>query len=215
MDNAVIDTLTPSTTPAVPPVEDKETPTGDLETVIKERLQPIKEKLDNAFTERDAALARVRELEEAARKAELERLRTEGKEKEALEMERDQLIKEREQLTKRNIELTRDNLITAELSNTGDLAFKSDKARAMAFQEISESLICDDKGVWVTKDGLSLKDAVSAYLSDEANSFMLVKPVTKGNEFKPPKPSDPSATKRLADMPQSEVLRLAREGKLP
>lgn len=193
-----------------------EKPSDDLsiDDVVKERLKPIKEKLDGAFAERDAALARVKELEEANRKAELERLRNEGKEAEALTLERDQLQRELEAVRTRNIELTRDVEVKNELSALEGVTFRSKKAQDVAFQEITGQLVQSEDGTWTHKSGATLSEFVNHYVGDESNSFLFSKPQSKGTEFQTLKPSDPSASKSLFELSQAEVLKRAREGKL-
>lgn len=182
---------------------------------VKEAVNDIKAKLDKAFATRDEALKKLAEIETFRKQEEVRRLQEEGKHKEALEL---QLAEERAQKAayeKRVIELTRDMELRNALST---YSFRNDNAFNMAYREIVEQLTQDDKGIWRHKSGVPLKDFVRQFAEDEQNAFLIKQKVSSGSGSSGVKltPSSSSGLegKSIFSLPQEEVLRLAREGKL-
>lgn len=182
---------------------------------VKEAVNDIKAKLDKAYATRDEALKKLAEIETFRKQEEVRRLQEEGKHKEALEL---QLAEERAQKAayeKRVIELTRDMELRNALST---YSFRNDNAFNMAYREIVEQLTQDDKGIWRHKSGVPLKDFVRHFAEDEQNAFLIKQKVSSGSGSSgvkiTPNASPGLDGKSIFSLPQEEVLRLAREGKL-
>ena len=187
-------------------VEDK------IKKGVDEALKPIKDNLDKAYQARDDALAKVKEFEDQRRQAEIKRLEEEGKHKEAYEAALADEKARNEALNKRNVELTRDIEVKSALSS---YELRNQSAHEMVFKEVVANLVQDDKGNWLHKDGTTIEGAVKSFLESPDNSFLLKAKVSSGSgqETNISTPSD-RPNKSLFEMPQSEVIRLAGEGKL-
>ena len=182
---------------------------------ITENLKPIKEKLDKAYGERDELKKKLDAIEKEKREAELQRLTEEGKHKEVFEARLAEEKEAREKLERRNIELTRDIEVRNSLSTH---QFRNENALEMAYKEIVGQLVRDENGAWVHRSGISIRDFVKAFVDNEDNAFLLKAKVSTGGGSSSPTSkgtSDDSAPKSLFGMSQDEVLKLAREGKLP
>lgn len=187
-----------------------------VDSRVKDAIKDIKSKLDNAYSARDEALRKLAEIEQFRKQEELKRLQEEGKHKEALEM---QLAEERAQKAayeKRVVELTRDMELRNALTS---YTFKNDNAFNMAYREIVDQLIQDERGVWKHKSGVPLKDFVRQFADAEENNFLLKPKVSSGSgsssTTKTSTTSNSLDGKSLFTLSQEEVLKLAREGKLP
>jgi len=191
---------------------------GDLvEKLVKERLEenlkPIKEKLDGAFSQRDEALRKVAEYEKEKRDAEIARLKDEGKHKEAFERQLAEERAAREALEKENLNLTRNNEVRANLTN---LDFRNEKAVEMAFQEIVGELVRNEQGTWVHRSGVSVRDFIKTFVEAEENNFLFKAKASSGSGGGSSKGgASNSGPKSLFERPQSEVIKMAAEGKLP
>lgn len=184
-----------------------------LKAAVQEQLKDIKDKLDVAYKARDEANAKALELEEKEQKREIERLKEEGKHREAFEQEMASERAKREAAEKRAIELTRDVELRSALS---DHTFRNKNAQDMAFKEIAVDLIQDESGNWLHKSGTPITDYVKTFVSNEDNAFLLKQNVSTGAGSTAAKPNpDVSKPKSLFDLPTEEVLKLAAEGKLP
>jgi hypothetical protein len=200
--------------------EASETPTSDpvleelLSKKVQESLQPIKEKLDNAFKMRDEALAKVAEFEKKEREAEKARLKEAGKLTELFEMQLAEERAAREAAEKQNVQLTRDISVKSILAT---LDFRNEKSREMAYKEIVEQLVRNEQGEWVHRSGINVRDYVKAYAEQEDNSFLFRPKVSSGSGGSSPSTSSSTSSKQksLFEMSQEEVLQLAMEGKLP
>jgi hypothetical protein len=96
------------------------------------------------------------------------------------------------------------------------LKFRNPKALDMAFKEISNQLVLNDKGDWVHRSGVLLNDFVVTFAKDEANSFLFEPEVSTGAGTVKPGASNGSPTgKSLFSLPQTEVMKMAAEGRLP
>lgn len=182
---------------------------------VAEQLKDIKGKLDNAFAARDEALRKVKEIEEAKKADEIKRLQEEGKHAEALELQLAEERAARAALEKRNTELSRDVAVRASLSG---LEFRNDKAADIAFKEITSQLTQNENGVWVHKSGVSISDFIGAFAKDEEQSFLFKTKTNNGGGSSSNNAGGTNTagkTKSLFEMSQDEVLKLAREGKLP
>ena len=181
---------------------------------IDNTLKDIKTKLDKSYEARDAALAKIKEFEQKDREAELKRLQEEGKHKEAFDLQLAEERAKREALEKRNIELTRDIEVRNALASH---PFRNDNASEMAYREIVGQLVQNEQGVWVHKSGVSVKDFVKTFAEHSDNEFLFKPKVNSGSGSGGSKAGDNSSgeKKSLFNMSQEEVLKMAREGKLP
>jgi len=207
-----IPTDQPNTQPVIKPTADDDL----VEKLVKERLATelaaIKGKLDNSYAARDAALNKAAELEAKERERELKRLEEEGKHKEAFEIRLAEEKAAREVAERRNIELTRDLEIKNVLAS---LPLRNPRASDMAFENIARELVQNDKGVWVHRSGVSVKDFIKSFADDEDNSFLFKPKTNSGGGTTTTAPSSPAASKSLFAMSQAEVMKMAAEGKLP
>lgn len=190
----------------------------DVDRMIKEAtdkvLGELKSKLDNAYTAKKEAEDRAKTLEEEKRALEIERLKEQGKEKEAAEAEIKALKEANEKLEKRNVELTRDNELTALVA---DLPFRSDAARKMALKDIKAELVKDDKGNWVHKSGDTMEAFVKTFSESPDNEFLFKAKEDNGGGSPAPKPNagGKPVEGSVFGMSQADVLKAAAEGKLP
>lgn len=206
------DIITPPAEPTVPTLEITPEMEALIEARATEKLKDIKSKLDGAYTARDLAKAELDKREQKDRELELARLRDAGKEKEAFDLEIAAERTKSEELAKRNIELTRDVKLSGALAI---LTFRSDKARDMAYHEIVNQLVRNEQGEWVHRSGKGLQEYVVSFAADEGNAFLFAAKKNSGGDLGQPKPPTDAPTGKLADMSQDELLKLAREGKLP
>ncbi len=195
--------------------DDVETPTEpDIESKIKEavdsRLKEIKDKLNGAYSARDEALKKVEEFEKKEKEREIERLKEEGKLKEAYELQLATAKAEKEALEQQTIALTRDIALKNILSQ---YEFKNPRANDMAFKELVVSLVKNDKGEWVNKENASIELHVKTFFEDEDNSFLLKPKVSSGPGLTTTSTSKSPETS-LFKMSQEEVLKRAAEGTL-
>jgi hypothetical protein len=202
-------TLQQSTTTNVDPVQKL------VEDKVKEAVKDIKSKLDNAYTARDDAMRKLAEIENFRKQEEVKRLQEEGKHKEALEMQLAEERAQRASYEKRVVELTRDMELRGALAT---YTFKNDNAFNMAYREVVDQLIQDDKGIWKHKSGVPLKDYVRQFAEAEENAFLLKPKISSGSGSSSTSRTSltPSGLdgKSVFSLTQEEVLKLAREGKL-
>lgn len=202
---APIDAETTSATKTVTLTE------AELEALVRERLKPIKGNLDNAFAERDAALAKAEAFEKKERDAEIARLTEEGKHKEAYEIqlaERDSKIAA---LSKRTTELSRDNELSAVL---GSYTFRNEAAADMMRSKVLAELVQQDDGNWAHKSGVSIRDYVKVFSANEDNAFLFKQKTSSGTGSHGASPTPGTSTKTsIFDMTQDEVLTHIAEGK--
>jgi hypothetical protein len=186
---------------------------------VSEQLKDIKSKLDKAYSVRDDAIKKAEDFEKKEREATLKKLEEEGKHKEVFDMklvEKDaaynDLLGKYNALEQNNLQLTRDSQVRDLLRGT---EFRNDKAGDMAFHEVIGQVVKDDKGNWVHRSGISIKDFITAFVSDEANSFLLKPKVSSGGGTTTTTASKGNTSKSLFEMSQEEVLKMAADGKLP
>jgi hypothetical protein len=185
-------------------------PPVDLEEVIKERLKPIKGKLDAVFTERDQLANKVREYEAKERANEVERLKKAGELEAAYELQLQELRNKNAQLEQQNTTMARDTVVQAQLSS---LEFRNAKARDVALREITAELVRTETG-WQSKDGKSIEEATAAYLADPDNAAILLKPKVNagGGSGGAGAPRAPvSGPKSVAQMTPDELMKAATE----
>jgi len=179
---------------------------------VAEALKPIKDKLNKAYTAKEEAERKATEYEKEKREAELARLKEEGKHKEAYEMQLAAERAEREKLEQQNIELTRNNDVRIALAT---LEFRNEKAVEMAFSEIVGQLVRDDKGKWVHRSGISVKDFVKAFADDKENSFLFKVKSNSGSGGNGPKQKADGDSEETSvfKKPQDDLLKSIAEGK--
>lgn len=186
-----------------------------VEERVAEQLKDVKVKLDNAYAARDEALKKTKELEDQQKQDHLKRLEEEGKHKEVLELKLAEEKAAREVVEKRNTELTRDVNVRTALAG---LEFRNEKAADIAYREIIGNLIRKDDGTWIHRSGISIHDYVEAFSKDEDQSFLFKTKTNNGGGSSSHSSGggNPSGKpKSLFSMSQEEVLKMAREGKLP
>ena len=183
-----------------------------IKSAVADAVKDIKTKLDVAYTKRDEALQKVSEFEQKERDLEIKRLQDAGKDREAFELQLAELKANQETLQKRNLELSRDVDARQALSA---FAFRSEKAAKMAFDEVTSQLVQNEKGEWVHKSGVAVKDFVKTFAENEDNAFLFKQKQNSGNGSQNIPPSSNTTKKSLFEMTQDEVLQMAAEGKLP
>ena len=183
-----------------------------IKSAVAEAVKDVKVKLDAAYAKRDEALQKVSEFEQKERDLEIKRLQDAGKEREAFELQLAELKANQETLQKRNLELSRDVDARQALSA---FAFRSEKAAKMAFDEVTSQLVQNEKGEWVHKSGVTVKDFVKTFAENEDNAFLFKQKQNSGNGSQNIPPSSNTTKKSLFEMTQDEVLQMAAEGKLP
>lgn len=184
-----------------------------VEKLVNERLAPIKTKLDEAYSARDTAIATAQEKEDAARTAELALLRSEGKDKEAHELELAESKKTNEKLQEQNRKLSRDSKVRESMNA---LTFRNAKAADLAFKEVVGELVQGEDGQWKHKSGVSIGEYVTAFASDETQSFLFKPKSSSGADLGDDTTTEtPQTPKSLFDMKQEDVIKMAGEGKLP
>ena len=183
-----------------------------IKSAVAEAVKDVKVKLDAAYAKRDEALQKVSEFEQKERDLEIKRLQDAGKEREAFELQLAELKANQETLQKRNLELSRDVDARQALSA---FAFRNEKAAKMAFDEVTSQLVQNEKGEWVHKSGVTVKDFVKTFAENEDNAFLFKQKQNSGNGSQNIPPSSNTTKKSLFEMTQDEVLQMAAEGKLP
>lgn len=183
---------------------------------VEESLKDIKSKLDNAYKARDDALTRLEAIETEKRQAEIDRLKEEGKHKEAYEKQLAEKERLLARLEEQNVNLTRDVKVRNSLSA---LDFRNKNAIEMAYKDIVGELVRNENGEWVHKSsGVSIEDYVRAYADSEDNSFLFKPKVSSGTGTQHPStPSNSSDAegKSLFAIPREKVFEMAEKGLLP
>jgi len=183
-----------------------------VESLVEERLAKMKANMDRMSKERDDALKMKAEMESKVKTEAIARMKEEGKMQEALEMELAEARAKIEVYEKETVALKRDSVLNDALTS---MEFRNDKSRDMARREIVDQLIQDENGQWVHNSGTNIRDFVEAYSKSEDNSFLFrVKSNTGAGTSSPAGVSDTTQKKSISEMTTSEVLDMARKGKL-
>ena len=181
-----------------------------VDAEVSKAIKNIKSNLDNAYSERDNALAAVAEAKSEKQKAEIEALEKQGKHSEVMQMKIAEMSAKLETYEQKNTELSRDNAVRSQLNS---LNFKSDKAANMAYQDIVGSLKKDATGNWIHENGLSISDAVSSYSKDDNNAFLFSVKANAGSGINPAKPaSGNNPVKSIKEMSTDELLTNIEKG---
>ena len=183
-----------------------------IDAAVRDQLAEIKKKLDAAYAQRDEAKAAADANAAKLRELERKSLEAEGKIVESYKLQVEDLTKKLEQLSSENTSLTRDAQLNAALKT---LQFKSPRAQDLAYRELAENIVRSPEGKWTTRDGKSIEDAVKAFAEDATNSFLFVQKNSSGSGSGSTEGSSKTQPKKLSEMSQAEVLKLAQEGKLP
>jgi len=181
-----------------------------VDAEVSKAIKNIKSNLDNAYSERDNALAAVAEAKSEKQKSEIEALEKQGKHSEVMQMKIAEMSAKLETYEQKNTELSRDNAVRSQLNS---LNFKSDKAANMAYQDIVGSLKKDATGNWIHENGLSISDAVSSYSKDDNNAFLFSVKANAGSGINPAKPaSGNNPVKSIKEMSTDELLANIEKG---
>jgi hypothetical protein len=179
---------------------------------VDQELAEIKKKLDSAYSSRDDALLKLKEKDDAEKAAQRKKLEDEGKFKELYEQQLAEEKAEKEALKRKNVELSRDILIKETLRG---LEFRNTAAADVAYQQILGQVIQNDKGDWIHKSGIQIKDFVETFSKDENYSFLFKSKQNSGLGSGNGSPNAPDTTgKSVFKMTQAEVLAAAAAGKL-
>jgi hypothetical protein len=183
-----------------------------IEAAVQDRLQQMKQNMDRMVRERDEALKKAAEVEQAQKAAEIERLEAEGKLKEALEMKLAEANAKLKVFEEENTKLNRDNVVNTQLAT---LEFRNERSRQMAQRDIVEQLVQNENGAWVHKSGSSIQEFIDSYSKSEDNSFLFrVKANSGAGTATPSAPSQTDVPKSLSEMTSEEVLAMAAKGQL-
>ena len=183
-----------------------------VDAEVSKAIKNIKVNLDSAYSERDAALAKVEEAKADKQKAEIEALEKQGKHSEVMQMKLNEMSAKLETYEQRNTELSRDNAVRSQLNS---LNFRSDKAAKMAYSDIVGSLKKDASGNWMHETGLSIEDAVSSYAKDDNNAFLFSIKANAGTGINPAKPaSGNNPVKSIKEMSTDELLSNIEKGNI-
>jgi len=196
-------------------IENK-TEQADIKSVVDQEvskaIKNIKNNLDSAYSERDAALAQLEQAKAEKQKAEIEALEKQGKHAEVMQMKLNEMASKLESYEQKNTELSRDNAVRTQLNA---LNFKSEKAANMAYSDIVNSLKKDASGNWVHDCGLSISETVSNYAKDENNAFLFSVKANMGTGINPAKPSTGNTpVKNIKDMTTDEMLNAVAKGQI-
>lgn len=184
-----------------------------LQAAIDEQLKTIKENLDKSYKARDAALAEAAAAKQAARDAEIARLKEEGKHAEALQKELEDAKREADLLKQKNISLTRDLMLRGALA---EHPFRNTRALESAYRDLVNEFIQDESGKWLSRSGKTIEAVVTEYVGDPENAFLLKPKVSSGagNDNKPTTTTTKTSGS-LFGKPLTDVLKMAEEGTLP
>ena len=183
-----------------------------IEQAVNERLSKMKENMDRMAKERDEALKKAVEIEQAKKQADIKRLEEEGKLQEALEMKLAEAEAKLKVFQEENTKLNRDSVVNSQLTA---LDFRNDRSRQMAYRDIVEQLVQNENGTWVHKSGTSIQEFVNSYSKSEDNSFLFRVKTNSGAGTSAPSGSSQTDTKKsISEMTSDEVLAMAAKGQL-
>jgi hypothetical protein len=188
---------------------------AQVQALADQQLAEIKKKLDGAFSARDEAVRKAAELEEAQKTAKMEALTAAGKTTEVLEMKLQEALGKLDAASKKVIGYERDGTVRDALRSAG-VEFRNERAEAMAFREVVDSLVQDANGQWVHKTGAPIKDFITTFSKDEENSYLFKQKQNSGAGSGTPGDGAPKLdpNKKLTEMTTAEVLAAAAKGQL-
>ena len=183
-----------------------------IEREVQERLAKMKSNMDRMASERDDALKKVVEIDQAQRQAQITRLEEEGKMQEALELKLAEANAKLKVFEEENIKLNRDSVVNASLSG---LEFRNERSRQMAYRDIVEQLVQNDDGLWIHKTGTNITDFITSYSKNDDNSFLFrIKANTGAGKSSASGTPSMETNKTIGEMTTEEVLGLASKGQL-
>jgi cell division protein FtsL len=143
----------------------------------KDDLAPLKEKIDKAYKERDDTKKELKELKDKLRQQEIDHLKEQGKEVEALQKQISQKDERIEELEAEVTRLSRDNTVDREFRG---YQFRNERAAALAVDTVTKDLVKNDKGEWVHKSGKSIPEYVKSFSEDDDNQFLFAPKTNRG-----------------------------------
>jgi hypothetical protein len=177
---------------------------------VEAQLKDIKDKLDNAFKARDAANARAAELEAKNKQAEIKALEDAGKHTEVMQMKLDAALADLNVYKDKVVKYERDGVVRDAMK---DMKFRNDRSREMAYNDIVGQLQQNEKGEWVHKTGVAIKDFATQFSKDEQNSFLFeTKQNGGGGTSAPGQASAGKVNKKVTEMTTQELLQAAQSG---
>jgi len=183
-----------------------------VEREVQDRLSKMKANMDRMAKERDEALKKVAETEQKQRQEQIKRLEEEGKLQEALEMKLAEAEAKLKVFEEENTKLNRDNVVNSVL---GQLEFRNERSRQMAYRDIVEQLVQNENGVWVHKSGTQIQDFILSYSKNEDNSFLFrVKANSGAGTTTPSGSPNMQQKKSISELNTEEILALAAKGQL-
>ena len=186
---------------------------ADIKKGVEEALKPIKANLDKVYEERDIAITGLQKFQDAEKAQKLKDLEAAGKHKEVFDLQMKEKDDENATLKATNLKLTRDASLKAEL---GLLDFRNVSASSMAYREIVADLVQNEEKAWVHKSGVSIADFVATYAKNEDHAFLFKANISSGGGGKKiVKGKGGDGDNSLFSKSQAEVLKMAKEGKLP
>jgi len=189
-----------------------DTVTDPVEKAVQERLAKMKANMDRMARERDEAMKKAAEFEQRDKHAKIKALEDEGKYREAAEMKLSEMEAKLKVYEEENTRLNRDSVLSSVLTG---LEFKNERSREMAYRDIVDQLVQNEAGQWLHKSGITIKDFVESYSKNADNEFLFRIKTNSGtgmnNTAGTPSMDTP---KKLSEMSQEDVLRLASKGQL-
>jgi hypothetical protein len=178
---------------------------------VSEELAQIKEKLNNAYSQRDEAVRKAVTFEEEKKAQEIKQLEDDGKHKEAADIKLTELTARLAERDKQITELTRDNVVKSALKS---LDFRNDTAGEFAYRDVVSQLIQDENGQWVHRTGASVKDFIESFRKDEDKEFLFKPKQSSGtgqNSAQTPTGGFDSS-KPISEMTTDEIMAAAASG---
>jgi hypothetical protein len=198
---------------ATNPKKDGDQTGNDIESLVAERLKDIKDSLNKAYEQRDAALKKAADLEAEQNKKKIDALKEQGKHDEAKDMELADLKARLASLEDQNTKLSRDSMLKDSLAG---VEFKNAKAHSIMLSELSSQMVKGDDGLWVHASGKDLDTVIKSLQTDDDYSFLFKPKMNKGSGLNDPSSQTPNQKpKALSDYTSQELMKMAREGKLP
>jgi hypothetical protein len=185
---------------------------AQIAALVAEQIKEIKGKLDASFTARDEAVRKATQLEEAARKKELEDLTAAGKHAEVAQLKMTALEENLKIAQGKITSYERDSVVKDALRA---VKFRNDRSAEMAYRDVVDQLVQNQEGQWVHKTGVSIKDYIGNYTKDEQNSFLFEPKVNSGGGSGPAAGTPKiGAGRKITDLNTQEILAAATAGEL-
>jgi len=181
-----------------------------VEARVAEELAGIKEKLNNAYSQRDEAVKKAVAFEEERKQAAIAKLEEDGKHKEAADMKLAELSARLEERDRQITELTRDSAVRDALKG---LDFRNDTAADFAYRDVVSQLVQDENGQWVHRTGASVKDFIDSFRKDEDKEFLFKPKQSSGTGQQQSVPAGGfDSNKPISEMSTEELMQAAASG---